>query len=121
VHLLAGGLSTLPSDEVDPRAIIGLTIYWQPDDRIPEMSTAHTRAHLHELVEGLPESEVVTAERFLEYLSLARDPLLRALAAAPLDDEPESDEDSKAIEEGRTALARGDTIPDQELRRQLNI
>jgi hypothetical protein len=69
----------------------------------------------------LPETEVSAAEQFLEYPSLAWDPLWRALAAAPLDDEPESHEESAAVEEARSALKRGDTISDEELRGQLSI
>ena len=80
-----------------------------------------TRTHLHELVDGLPESEVGAAERFLEYLNVARDPLLRALASAPIDDETESDEELTAVAEGRAALRNGEIVSDQELRRQLGI
>jgi hypothetical protein len=79
------------------------------------------RTHLHKLVDDLPEYEVGVAERFLEYLSVARDPLIRALASARPDDEGETDAEREAAEEGRTALRRGDVVSHKELRSQLGI
>ncbi len=67
---------------------------------------------LHKLVDQLPESELPAAKRFLEYLRDAgSDPFLRALAAAPVDDEPVTDEDLAAIREADEAIARGDEVP----------
>jgi hypothetical protein len=80
-----------------------------------------SRTHLHQLVDELPDSEVTAAERFLEYLTAAQDPFLRALASAPLDEEPESQEDRTAVDEGREALGQGDVVSDKELRHQLGI
>jgi hypothetical protein len=66
---------------------------------------------LHKLVDELPESEHDAARRFLEYLRDAgSDPLLHALVAAPLDDEPTTEEDLSAIREADEAIARGDQI-----------
>jgi len=42
---------------------------------------------------------------------LSHDPLLRALAAAPVDDEPVTEDDLAAIREADEALARGDEVP----------
>ena len=80
------------------------------------------RETLHQLVDKLPESEVAAATRYLEYLSVARqDPFLRALIQAPLDDEPETEEERTAIAEGRAALQRGDVVSHEELRRDLGL
>lgn len=80
------------------------------------------RDTLHRLVDELPESEVSAAERYLEYLSVARnDPFLRALMHAPLDDEPETDEERAAVAQGRAALDRGDVVSDEGLRRDLGL
>ena len=77
-----------------------------------------TKEDLHRLVDKLPESEVPAAERYLEYLSVARqDPFLRALLNAPLDDEPETEDERAAMAEARAALERGEVITDQDLRR----
>ncbi len=77
------------------------------------------REHLHQLVEQVPEGEVHAAERFLEYL--CAEPVLRALANAPLDDEPETEEERQAVEEARESLRRGEGISHEELRRELGL
>jgi hypothetical protein len=66
------------------------------------------RDTLHRLVDALPESELAVAERFLNYLRATADPVLRALLEAPLDDEPETDEERRAVHEAREELARGE-------------
>jgi hypothetical protein len=79
-----------------------------------------TKERLRRLVDHLPKSEVPAAERYLEYLSVARpDPFLQALMHAPLADEPETEEERAAVAEARAALERGEAISDQELRRDL--
>jgi hypothetical protein len=57
------------------------------------------KERLHHLVDELPESEYKLAERILEDLRDVglSDPLLRALLAAPYDDEPESEEDREGL------------------------
>jgi hypothetical protein len=50
------------------------------------------------------------AERYLKGLT-TDDPVLRAFLLAPLDDEPESEEERLAVEEARAELARGEGIP----------
>jgi hypothetical protein len=77
------------------------------------------QATLHQLVEELPESELVAAERFLAYLRDMAGPVRRVLLMAPLDDEPETEEERQAVQEAREELARGETIPDTELGRCL--
>jgi len=74
---------------------------------------------LHQLVDELPESELPTAERVLSALTATADPVLRALLAAPWDDEPETQEERQAVQEAREELARGEAIPDAELWRRL--
>jgi hypothetical protein len=66
------------------------------------------RDTLHRLVDEFPESELAVAERFLNYLRATADPVLRALLEAPLDDEPETDEERRAVHEAREELARGE-------------
>ena len=74
---------------------------------------------LHQLVEALPESELVAAERFLAYLRDMADPVRRALLTAPWDDEPETDEERQAVQEAHEELAQGKTIPDAPLWQRL--
>jgi hypothetical protein len=52
-----------------------------------------TRDSLHRLFDERPESELEAAARFLRSLRATADPVLRALLEAPLDDEPETEEE----------------------------
>ena len=79
------------------------------------------RDTLHRLVDALPESELAVAERFLNYLRATADPVLRALLEAPLDDEPETEEERRAMQEAREELARGDVRTLEEVRRELGL
>jgi hypothetical protein len=72
---------------------------------------------LHQLVEGLPDSELHTARRFLEYLQqTSGDPVLRALLDAPEDDELLTDEDRAALDVAWEEYRRGEGIPDEQLK-----
>jgi hypothetical protein len=80
-----------------------------------------TRDSLHRLIDELPESELATAERFLHYLRATADPVLRALLEAPLDDEPEADDERQAVQAAREELARGEVRTLEEVRRELGL
>lgn len=80
---------------------------------------AEARKRLYQLVDGLPETEIQAATRYLEYLAALGDPFLRTLSSAPPSDEPFSEDDRVALEEGRQALTTGDTVSDEELRAEL--
>lgn len=78
------------------------------------------RDELHELVERLSDQDVPAAQSYLRYLTvLARDPLLKALAEAPIDDEPESEEERQAVAEGRAEIARGQVYTWEQVRAEL--
>lgn len=78
------------------------------------------RETLHTLVDELPEPELRPARRFLEYLRLqAADPLRAVLDAAPLDDEPVTDDDLAAIREGLEKKAAGEVVAHEEVKRLL--
>jgi hypothetical protein len=59
-----------------------------------------TRELLHEIVEKLPESELLTAARILTALEQPADPLLVLLDNAPADDEPFDPADLDGTGEG---------------------
>lgn len=80
-----------------------------------------TRDSLHRLIDELPESELGTAERFLHYLHATTDPVLRALLEAPLDDEPETDDERQAVQEAREELVRGEVRRLEEVWRELGL
>ncbi len=90
--------------------------------RLRWAEVAIARERLHRLVDALPDEEVRTAERYLQYLAdIGSDPLLRTIAEAPYDEEPESEEERTAVQEAREAYARGDVVTTEELRRELGI
>jgi hypothetical protein len=63
------------------------------------METVPKKQHAHELIEQLPDSQITTAVRFLEFMLL--DPVARAVATAPPDDEPVTEEDRRRFQEGQ--------------------
>ena len=66
--------------------------------------------HAHELIERLPDSQIATAVRFLEFMLL--DPVRRALATAPPEDEPVTEQDCQRFRDGQARFAqRGKGIP----------
>ena len=75
---------------------------------------------LHELIDALPESKVEAANKYLESL-VGEDAFLEALRNAPEDDEPLTADELKAIEEGRKAVARGETPPLEDVRREFGL
>ncbi len=75
------------------------------------------KERLHRLVDELPESELHTAERFLEYVRVASlDPIMQALMAAPEDDEPTTPEENLGAQEAWQEYLRGEARPLEEVR-----
>lgn len=73
------------------------------------MSVEKYRQDLHRLVDQLADTEAMAALRFLEFLhDRGADPIVRAFAAAPPDDEPVTGSDEIAIREAHDASARGE-------------
>jgi hypothetical protein len=75
---------------------------------------------LREAIEALSELE---AEDTLAYIAhrRERDPVLEAFDNAALDDEPITDEEERAVEEGREAYSRGDTYTSHQIRQELGL
>lgn len=77
-----------------------------------------TLERLHQLVEALPEEERTTAARVLEALAgLAPGEPFYTAETAPLDDEPETDEERAAVAEGEADVAAGRVAPAADLYR----
>jgi len=85
------------------------------------METAPDKRHAHELIQKLPASQVSTAIRFLEFMLL--DPVARAAAMAPSDDEPVTSEDRRRFLEGQTWFARrgGNGVPMAEVLAEFDL
>jgi hypothetical protein len=79
------------------------------------MNGATEKHHAHDLIERLPDSQIATAIRFLEFMLL--DPVARAVATAPPDDEPVTDQDRSRFQAGQAWFAQrnGKGIPMEEL------
>jgi hypothetical protein len=79
------------------------------------------KQHAHELIERLPETEIPTAVRFLEFMLL--DPVIRSMATAPVDEEPLIAEDEQALSRSDDWLkARGGRgVPHEEVLREFGL
>jgi hypothetical protein len=84
----------------------------------PEITTRET---LPRLIDGLPDADLAVAARVLQAWRATADPVLRALLEAPLDEEPESAEERRAVPEAREELGRGDVHRLEDVRRELSL
>lgn len=78
-----------------------------------------TKERLHELVDELSDQEAEAALMIVE--RRRDDPMLRALAAAPLDDEPSTAEEDASAADALAAYRRGDSVSSDELRAELDL
>lgn len=78
-----------------------------------------TKERLHELVEALPASKVEAANKYLE--ALADEAILEAFRNAPIDNEPLTEEDLKAIEEAEEDIRQGRVTPWEEVKKELGL
>jgi hypothetical protein len=78
------------------------------------------RQQAHQLIDRLPETQVSALVGLLETIV---DPVATALRNAPVDDEPETEEEKQAVAEARVWLKRngGKGIPHEEAMRGLGL
>jgi hypothetical protein len=78
------------------------------------------REQAHQLIDRLPENQLSALVGLLETIV---DPVAAALRNAPMDDEPETDEEKQAVAEARDWLSRrgGKGIPHDEAMRSLGL
>jgi hypothetical protein len=84
------------------------------------LAMVSTREQLHQLVDRIPDSELVAAKRALERLTY-RSTLAEFLDSAELDDEPNSPEEKAAIAEAWDDVAAGHLVSDEDLRHELGL
>jgi len=77
------------------------------------------RDALHELVNRIPEGDLIAAQRYLEYL--ATHPAYRSALAAPPDDEPVTEGDAQAIERSGTEIRAGRVVEHEEILREFGL
>lgn len=80
-----------------------------------------TKKKLFELVEVLPEHEIIVAEKFLEFLVEKVDPFLLVLLNAPESDEEHTEEDLRDIKVAREEIKRGETKTLEEVAKEMGI
>ena len=79
-----------------------------------------TKDLVHRVVDELPESELLAALRFLEYLrDVGGDPMVRALMEAPEDDEPITPDEGQGADKAWQEYLRGEARPWVEVRGEL--
>ncbi len=76
------------------------------------MPYPRTREHAHELIDRMAPSQVSAVVGLLETML---DPFARALANAPFDDEPVSEEEAHEIEAAHASLDRGEGVSHEEV------
>lgn len=78
------------------------------------------RQHAHNLIDQLPESQLLALLGLLETIV---DPVAASLQNAPFDDEPETEAERQEAEDARRSLQRngGQGIPHEEAMRRLGL
>jgi len=79
---------------------------------------ADTKEHAHELIEQLAPRQVTAVVGLLE---AKLDPVSLAIVNAPIDDEPITPEEEKAIAEAREWLKHNQGIPHEQVLAELGI
>jgi hypothetical protein len=81
-------------------------------------TTTDTKQQAHNLIERLSPGQVSAVVGLLEAML---DPVSAALAGAPFDDEPVSEEEARDIAEARAAYARGEVTPQDKVLAELGL
>ncbi len=84
------------------------------------MATTATnpKQEAHELIERLSTGQVIAAVGLFKAML---DPVSVALANAPIDDEPVSEDEARDIAEARGAPARGEVVSNEEVLREFGL
>jgi len=73
---------------------------------------SNPKEHAHELIDRLPPSQLTAVVGLLEAML---DPVSRAIAQAPIDDEPVTEEERKALAESEEWLKHHKPIPHEQV------
>lgn len=77
------------------------------------------KAHLHRLIDGLPENKIPQVQAYLEIIQAGG--LKALLARAPVEDEEISPEEEAAAREAEADIAANGTISHQDVRKILGL
>lgn len=78
------------------------------------------KQHIHDLIDRLPPAQLAAVEGLLETIV---NPMAAALRNAPIDDEPETDDEKAAVAEAKAWLQKhgGKGVPHAEAMRRLGL
>jgi hypothetical protein len=84
------------------------------------MSHERTKEQAHELIERMAPSQVSAVVGLLETML---DPVSRAIANAPVDDEPETEAERRAVAESKSWMTQhpGEGIPHEEIAAEFGL
>lgn len=87
---------------------------------VPFPPIADARQQAHQLIDRMPETQIFALVGLLEAII---DPVEHALRTAPIDDEPETEDEIRAVAEARDWFRRNDGtgIPHGEAMRRLGL
>jgi len=77
-----------------------------------------SRKELHRLIDTLPDKEIETAKRFLEYLA-TYDPVFYSLHTAPYDDEPTTEKEDLEAKSDWEEYLQGDSISSHTAKKEI--
>lgn len=77
------------------------------------------RQQAHQLLDRLGPAQFTAVAHLLEVL--AGEPLLQALAQAPVEEEEITEDTAAALDRSRASLARGEGIPHEEILREFGL
>ena len=83
------------------------------------MNTLTEKQHAHELIDHLDDSQIATALQLLESLAANSPPY--TIANAPMDDEPYTDEEKKAVGRSIDWLKQNEPIPHEQVLAELGL
>jgi hypothetical protein len=82
------------------------------------MNVAIDKQYAHDLLDQLDNGQLAAVVHRLEVMA---DPVARSLANAPVEDEPITEEEARALDEAHASIQRGEGIPHEEILREFGI
>ncbi|MEK7408718.1 MAG: hypothetical protein AAB225_26940 [Acidobacteriota bacterium] len=74
---------------------------------------------VHQLIDRLDPAQLSAVVKLLEVMTM--DPVARAIAAAPEDDEPETGDERQAVARSKAWLAEHECIPHEKIAEELGL
>ncbi len=97
---------------------VDFAVLWPFEGTNMQPDLAEQRQQAHLLLDVLPEEKLSAVRNLLEVLV---EPLSRALAMAPVEDEELTPETAQALDRARASLARGEVVSHEEVLREFGL